>query len=271
MYFCRLMKKRILKLACVCLVALCSCNEFNRIIKSTDNDMKFEVAMDYYDRKDYNKALQLFDLLQNAYRSTPKGEFVAFRTAMCYYKTFDYEIASYYFDKFIQSYPFSMDAEKAAFMNAYCDYLISPNMSLDQRNTQTAITKLKSFIERYPQSDSIARANELLADLNNKLEEKDYNICLLYNKMENYNAAITCFENLLKKYPNTAHREEIYFEMSKAYYNYAENSILSKQRERYEACIERYNTLSYLFPESKHLQELEPVINKARKKLDHLD
>lgn len=265
------MKKRILNLACLCLIALCSCNEFNRIIKSTDNDVKYEVAMDYYDRKDYNKALQLFDLLQNAYRGTPRGEFVAYRTAMCYYETNDYDIASYYFDKFIQSYPFSMDAEKAAYMNAYCKYLTSPNMSLDQRNTMTAINQLKAFIERYPQSDSLARANELLDDLNHKLEEKDYNICLLYNKMENYNAAITCFENLLKKYPNTQHREEVLCEMSKAYFNYAENSIPSKQRERYEACIERYNTLSYLFPESKYLKDLEPVSIKARKKIENLD
>ena len=233
--------------------------------------MKYEVAMDYYDRKDYNKALQLFDLLQNAFRGTPRGEFVAYRTAMCYYETFDYEIAGYYFDKFIQNYPFSIDAEKAAFMSAYCAYMTSPNMSLDQRNTQTAITQLQSFIERYPHSDSIARANELLGDLNLKLEEKDYNICLLYNKMENYNAAITSFENLLKKYPNTLHREEILCEMSKAYYNYAENSIASKQRERYEACIERYNTLTYLFPESKRLQELEPIVTKARKKIENLD
>lgn len=265
------MKKSFLKLAFLCLVALSSCNEFNRIIKSTDNDIKFEVAMDYYDRKDYNKALQLFDLLQNAYRSTPKGEYVAYRTAMCYYETNDFEIAAYYFDKFIQNYPFSIDAEKAAFMNAYCNYLNSPEMSLDQRNTLTAINQLKSFIERYPQSDSLARANELLSDLNLKLEEKDYNICLLYNKMENYNAAITSFENLLKKYPNTTHREEILCEMAKAYYNYAENSISSKQRERYEACIEQYNTLTYLFPDSNRLKEIEPYVNKARKKIEQLD
>ncbi len=233
--------------------------------------MKYEVAMDYFDRKDYNHALQLFDLLQNAYRSTPRGEFVAYRTAMCYFETNDFEIASYYFDKFVQNYPFSVDAEKAAFMSAYCNYKTSPNMTLDQSNTYTAISQLKSFIERYPTSDSIGRAKELMQDLNNKLEEKDYNICMLYYKMENYNAAITCFENLLKKYPNTIHREDILCEMAKAYFDYAENSVPAKQRERYEACIERYNTLTYLYPESPKLKELETIANKARKKIENLD
>lgn len=257
-------------MACFVLIALSSCGEFDRILKSTDNEMKYEVAMDYYDRKDYNHALQLFDLLGNAFRSTPKGEMITYRTAMCYYLTDDYEIAAYYFNKFVTNYPFSKYAETSAFMSAYCSYLTSPKSSLDQQNTEKAIEQLEAYIERYPHSDSIVRANELLQDLNNKLEEKDYNICILYYRMENYNAAITCFDNLLKKYPNTMHREEILSNMAKAYYDYAENSVPGKRKERYEACVERCNTLSYLYPESPYLKETEAVANKARKKLENI-
>jgi outer membrane assembly lipoprotein YfiO len=227
--------------------------------------MKYEVAMDYYDRHDYNKALQLFDLLQAAYRSTPRGENVTYRTAYCYFYMDDYEIAGYYFNKFIQSYPFSKLAEKAAYMNAYCSYLESPASSLDQANTQTALSQLNFFVEHYPQSDSIGSINNMITALNNKLEQKDYDISQLYYKMGNYMSAITSMENLLKKFPNTEHREEILFDMAKIYYDYAENSVPEKQRERYEACIERHNTLSYLYPESKYLKELEGIANKARK------
>lgn len=264
------MKNRILILACFVLLTLSSCSEFNRVLKSTDNDMKYEVAMDYYDRKDYNRALQLFDLLQNSFRGTPKGEMIAYRTAMCYYLTNDFDIAGYYFNKFVNAYPYSRDAEKAAYMNAYCSYLTSPNSSLDQQNTYTAISQLNAYMERYPQGDSINRAKELVNNLNAKLEEKDYNICILYYRMENYNAAITCFENLLKDYPNTKHREEILCDMAKTYYEYAENSVPAKQRERYEACIERYNTLTYLFPDSPYLKDVEAVADKARKKLEKI-
>ena len=254
-----------------CLICCSSCSVFSRILKSTDNEMKYEVAMDYYDRKDYNHALELFDLLQNSFRNTPQGEMITYRTAMCYYLTYDYEIAAYFFNKFVNNYPFSKDAEKAAYMSAYCSYKISPKMHLDQEDTYTAIERLQSYVENYPEGDSIVRAKDLLTDLNNKLEEKDYNICILYYRMENYNAAITCFENLLKKYPNTSHREEILSDMAKTYYDYAENSVPEKQRERYEACIERYNTLSYLFPESHYLKEVEPSVIKARKKLENLE
>jgi outer membrane protein assembly factor BamD len=75
---------------------------------------------------------------------------------------------------------------------------------------------------------------------------------------------------MLKKYPNTIHREEILFDMAKTYYDYAENSITEKQRERYESCIEHCNTLSYLYPDSKYLQDVNGIATKARKKLENI-
>lgn len=264
------MKNRLLILAMLGFLAISSCNDFNRLVKSTDNEMKYEVAIDYYERGDYNHALQLFDLLQASFRNTPRGENITYKTAMCYFLQNDYEIASYYFNRFTQTYPFSKDAEKAAYMSAYCEYMLSPESGLDQTNTHSAIKQLKTFTERYPNSDSLARANQLLADLNNKLEEKDYNICRLFYRMENYSAAITSFENMLKKYPNTPHREEILYDMAKTYYDYAENSIAEKQRERYESCVEQCNALTYLYPESKFQKEVEGIAIKARKKLEKI-
>ena len=264
------MKNRLLILALLALAVLTSCNDFNRLVKSTDNEMKFEVAVDYYERGDYNHALQLFDLLQASFRNTPKGESITYKTALCYYYQGDYDIAGYYFNRFVQTYPFSRDAEKAAFMQAYCSYMLSPESGLDQTNTHNAIKQLNNFIERYPNSDSLDRANKLLTDLNDKLEEKDYNVCRLFYRMENYSAAITSFENMLKKYPNTTHREEIIFDMAKTYYDYAENSVAEKQRERYESCVEQCNALTYLYPESKYLNDVQSIAEKARKKLENI-
>ncbi len=75
------------------------------------------------------------------------------------------------------------------------------------------------------------------------------------------------FENLLDDYPDTDFREEILYYTVKAYYEYAENSIYSKQRERYENTVETFNTLKYMFPESKYLEELEDINLHAKQKL----
>ena len=58
--------------------------------------------------------------------------------------------------------------------------------------------------------------------------------------------------------------------MAKTYYDYAENSVSEKQRERYKTCIKRHNTLMYLYPESKYLKKLEGIAANARKKLENL-
>ena len=264
------MKKCTLILALFGLVAMSACNDFNRLIKSTDNEMKYEVAVDYFDRGDFSHALQLFDLLQSAYRNTPRGEDITYKTAECYFKQKDYEIASYYYNKFTTSYGFSKKAEQAAFMNAYCSYLLSPESGLDQTNTHTAIKLLNGFIDRYPNSDSIACVNRLIENLEDKLETKDYNICRLFYRMQNYSAAITSFENMLKNHPNTRHREEILYDMATTYYEYAENSVPEKQRERYESCVEQCNALSYLFPNSPYVAAAQDVAAKARKKLENI-
>ena len=264
------MKNRLWILALLSVILLSSCNDFNRLVKSTDNEMKYEVAMDYFEKGDYNHALQLFDLLQASFRNTPRGEFITYNTALCYYNQSDYEIAAYYFNRFAQTYPFSKNAEKADYMNAYCRYMLSPESGLDQSNTHDAIKQLKIFVEKYPNSDSLNRANQLMADLNNKLEEKDYNICKLFYRMENYSAAITSFENMLKNHPNTKHREEILFDMATTYYDYAENSVTEKQRERYESCVEQCNTLTYLYPNSPYVAPAQNIAAKARKKLENI-
>ena len=133
------MKNKILIVAVLGTMVFASCNDFSRLIKSTDNEMKYEVAMDYYDRGDYSHALQLFDLLQSAYRNTPRGENITYRTAECYFKQKDFDIAAYYYNKFFSTYPFSKNAESAAYMNAYCSYMLSPEPGLDQTNTYTAL------------------------------------------------------------------------------------------------------------------------------------
>ncbi len=251
----------------VCLMALASCNSHSKLLKSTDNELKYQAAMDYFEKKDYNRALQLFDVLQSAFRGKPEGEEIAYYTAECYYAQKEYDAASHFYKKYVVNYPFAKRAESALFRSACCYYLESPNISLDQTATYTAISELKSFTDIYPESQYVDSANVIIDVLQNKLQEKYYNTCMLYYKMDEYQAAITSFEIFLKEYPSTAHREEIINYMVLTYYKYAQNSVAEKQRERYELALEKYNTLSYMYPESEYVKQLEPTVEKIKLEL----
>jgi len=236
-------------------LVLVSCGKHQKLIKSTDNEAKYAAAVDYYEHNDYYRALQLFQQLINFYQGTEKAEKMQFYYAYCYYHQKDNVLASYYFKRFVTNYPRSALSEEAMYMNAYCYFLDSPVSSLDQTNTYTAIKELQLFINLYSGSSRVEEANKLIDQLRAKLQRKDLDIADLYLKMRLYEAAIYSFKNVLKEYPDTEYKEEILFSILKSNFNYAENSILSKQSERYQSALDSYNELVFQFPETKYLKE----------------
>ena len=260
-------KYRVFLTGILCLLVFVSCSKYNKLLKGTDNEAKYEAALKYYEKKDYDRALQLFDVMQAYYRGKPEGENIAYLTAECYYNKEDYYVASSYYKRFVTRYPLSRKAEEAMYKSAICYYRMSPKITLDQSDTYTAIKEFQNYVDLYPNSPRVEEVNGKMDTLRMKLEEKEYDICRLYFKREEYQAAITSYEAYLKDYPNTKYREEILNNMVINYYRYAENSIRSKQRERYELALEKYNTLCYVYPDSDYIAKLEPTVKKIREKL----
>jgi outer membrane protein assembly factor BamD len=239
-------------------------------MKSSDNEAKYAAAVDYYQKKDYYRAIQLFQPLINFYKGTEKAELMQYYFADSYYNQGDYVLASYYFKRFREVYPRSKYAEQALFMAAYCYYLDSPRASLDQSNTYEAISQLQLFMDAYPKSDSVEACQRLITNLENKLELKDYNLCKLYYKMAQYEAAITAFRNLLKDYPDTRRREEILYYIFKSNYYYAINSIATKQEDRFQATIDSYNELIFQYPDTRYKKDVMAMYNYAVRKVENL-
>ncbi len=263
-----MLKNRFFLSVIMCLLVFTSCSKYSKLLKGTDNEAKYNAALDYFEKKNYDRALQLFDVMQAYYRTKPEGETIAYLTAECYYYKKDYVMASSYYKRFVTRYPLSKNSEEALYKSALCYYIISPKMTLDQTDTYTAIKEFQNFVEVFPNSPKVPEAIARIDTLNHKLEEKAYDICRLYFKMEEYQAAITSYEAFMKEYPATQHREEILNNMVINYYRYAENSVKSKQRERYELALEKYNTLCYVYPDSEYIEKLEPTVKKIREKLE---
>ena len=251
-------------------IALTSCSKYQKLLKSSDNEQKYETAFAYYEDKDYYRAIQLFDQLQPFYRGSDKAERIAFYYAYAHYEQRDYILASHYFKQFSRNYPNSTNAEEAAYMSAYCNYLDSPPTSLDQTVTLDAIKDLQLFINQYPKSERVAKANGLIDELRLKLETKAYDIAMLYFKMSDYKASILNFENLIKDFPDTKYRESAMYYIARAYYSYAERSIDTKKVERYQHTYDAIDNYSSYFPESGNIKELRVIQKKAQKQLSNL-
>lgn len=256
-------KKRRILLYIIVILIVTGCGNHQKLIKSSDNELKYEAAIAYYNKKDYYRALQLFEQLNPLYRGTIRGERINYYQAFCYYENNDYLLAGYYFDLFARNFPLSKDAEECMFMSALCTSKQSPRYSLDQTKTKEAIDQFQYFMNHYPNSNRKDECNRLVDDLVKKLAKKDFEIAKLYFHTMEYEAAVVCFENLMKDYTNTSYAEESNYYIVRSYYYFAINSIHSKKKERFQKCIDAYYDFVANYPESKFMKEATKLNNNA--------
>ena len=244
------------------IVVFSSCR-FQKLLKSSDYDKKYTMAVEFYDQQDYNRALQLMDQIVPIYKGTDKAQELEYMYAMSYFKQADFVLASYYFKRYYKNYPKSEQAEEALYYSAYCNYVDSPRSSLDQETTRAAIQEMKLYMVRFPEGSQYTNAKTIIAELETKLEKKDYDIAYQYYKMEDYNAAITAFQTYLKKYPNTSYREDVMFYILKSYNEFALLSFSAKQQKRFTKAIGAYVDFVALYPDSKYRNEADKVNESA--------
>lgn len=248
-----------------------SCSKYNKLLKSTDYEAKYAAALNYYNAKKYYQALQLFEELISIFKGTSRAEQTYYYYSKSYFETGDYLTAAYHLNNFAKTFPLSEHAEECQYLNAYCYFLDSPTYSLDQTSTLDAIKQFQLFINRYPKSVRVEECNRLIDQLRLKLETKAFMNAKQYLKMSEFRSATIAFGNVIKEFPNTQFKEECLYLQVKSAYEYAEQSVESKKKNRYKEAIEHYYKLLDTYPQSKYLQEGELIFKGAKKQLDKLD
>lgn len=249
------MKSRVIIILILAIVAT-SCGEYEKLLKSTDFALKKTKAREYFDEGQYVKATELLSQVLPRYRATEEAEELSWMNAQSYFGMKDYLMAGSEFTNFSQMYPVGKHSEEATFMAAMCDYYQSPRPELDQESTRNAIEGFTLFIGRYPASARIDEANKYKKELQERLVEKSYLSAKLYYDMNQYKAAVTALNNSLKEFPETRYREEMMFIKMNCLFLYAENSVTSKQLERYQATLDDYYSFMEEFPKSTYSKEV---------------
>ncbi len=235
-----------------------------KISKSSDVNYKLTKANEYYDKKDYQHANQLYKELMPIMKSTRNYEALFYKYAYTFFYLKDYVEASYYFKNFTEYFPTSKDAEECEFMSAVSLYKYAPKYSLDQTNTVKSLEALQSYVNRYPNSKRLPDANKYIAESQKKLEAKmvDARARLYYN-IERYKAATVAYRSVLRVYPDSPDGDLYVFMIMKAMYKYARHSIYTKQEERYASAMGTYKELKDSYPQSKYIAEADKLYTEA--------
>ncbi len=244
-----------------------SCSQYQRLLKSDDFELQYERALEYYEDEEYRRAIGLLANIMPIYRGTAEAQRIQYYFAMAHFHNREYTLASHYFKSYVNAFPRSENAEEFLFLSAYCQYLESPRYSLDQTSTRQAIRELQAFINRFPQSERVSDANELIDELRHKLEKKRFETGRLYLNISDYVAAATTFETMNKDFPDSEYREEAMFLTIKAYYEYAYNSIPQRQRERYQDVVRSFNQFERRYPDSEHMTSARRLRDDAAERI----
>lgn len=254
----------------IIVLALVSCSEYQNLLKSDDAELKYNKAVEYFDKGDFMRASNLFDAVSTYYKGTDRSEMVLNYLAKSYIGQKDYYSASEYYKTYVKTYPKGKYVVEAKYMIGYCYYLDSPDARLDQSPTYSAIAALQEFVDVYPESDRVPEANKRLDELTNKLAYKAYLNAKLYYNLgnylgNNYESAVISAQNALKKYPTTSYREELILLILDSKYEQAVQSVEEKKIDRYRSTIDEYYNYINEYPTGKFRKEADRIFSESKK------
>ncbi|WP_264558238.1 outer membrane protein assembly factor BamD [Flavobacterium sp. N2270] len=224
-------------------LSIVSCSPYQKALKSDDVSVKSEMANTMYEKGKYTKAIRLYEQVAPVYRGKPQAERMFYLYSKALYDSKQYYLAGYQLENFVATYPKSEKREETAFLGAECFYKLSPVYSLDQTDSEKAISKMQKFIDTYPSSEYLPQANAYVKELREKMEMKAFEIAKQYNTISDYKGALKALELFIADYPGTPYKEQALFYRLDSAYKLAINSVEYKKEERLNYAKTTFNSL----------------------------
>ena len=272
-----MMKIRLIVMPLLALLLTGCAGEYNKVLKSSDLDYRYEYAKQSFAEGKFNQAVILLQDLTTAKKGSDEAEESLYMLGMSDYMNGDFESAAATFRKYYQTYPRGIYAEQAMYYVGQSLYESAPEPRLDQTPTIGAINAYQQFLDFFPGSQLREKAQNRLFELQDKLVVKELLSAQLYFNLggyfgnvnsgteSNYSSCIIVAQNALKTYPYTKWREDFSLLVMKSKFELAENSTEDKKLERYrDAEDECYGFLNE-YPESAQCSLAEKYIAKCKK------
>lgn len=258
------MRSRYILTALGIILALTSCSQYNKLLKTGTLQQKYDQANIFFEQGKYNKTITLYTNILPYLKGSAKEDTILFRIAKSHYNSKNFEMSYQYFDQYRNIFarmPLAQEAE-LLYARSFANLSLSPEK--DQQETRKAIAAYNEYLNRYPQDTSRIEIEQEVELLNKKLYYKTFLNAALYHKIGQYNAAITALRAALKENPETPHRQEMMFLITRSWYDYARGSIPSKQLDRYLKMIDAYYNYKSEYPETeKYGKQLDQLYEQA--------
>ena len=256
-----------LALAIAAMTAASCKTEYELLLEGPDLDAKYAAAFEYFEQGKYSRSAQLFESLSAVSTGTERDDTVQYYWGLSNYRFKDYYTAETNFTNFIANHPLSTFVQDAFFYRIDCLYRQTLRYELDQKPTNSAIATINDYLAAYPDTPYKPICDDMLDDLNERLDKKAFENARLYYKMEDYKASTVALRNVLKDDSENRYREDILYNIAMSSYKYASESIPEKQKERYLVFVDDYLNFIGEYAESDYRRELDGLYRRVQRLL----
>ncbi len=177
----------------------------------------YDVALDYLNKGQFKFAAVSFDEVERQHPYSSWARRSQLMSAYAYFKANKLEEAVLAAERFVSLHPGNKDAAYAYYLIGISYYLQIADIRRDQKTTEMAMQALSEVVRRFPFSEYAADAKLKIDLTRDHLAGKEMKIGRFYQDKDNYFAAISRYNRVIKQYQTTSHVPEALHRLTETY------------------------------------------------------
>jgi outer membrane protein assembly factor BamD len=170
----------------------------------------------FFNDVDYAKAIELFQEVIDNYPYSEYAVLAELKIADTHFDQEDFEKAASYYQDFVELHPNHPSVPYAIFRNGLCAYEQLRDADRDQAATREAVAQFRALLERYPDSEYAAQAQDMMRRSEDQLAAHELEIGDFYLQRQQCHAAVMRYQSALVSYPQHTERLTTMFHMGQA-------------------------------------------------------
>jgi outer membrane protein assembly factor BamD len=185
-------------------LGLAGCASRGPVLGAMDADTLFQHAMTQLAERRWGDAADAFQQFLLTYPNHARGQEARFRLGEAYQGRREWITAATEFNRLATEFPAGAWADDARYQTCVSYSRLAPRPQLDQEYTRVAVEHCRSLLAYYADSEYAPAARELVAELLERLAEKEYLTGEHYFNRRAFDSAIIYYQGLVGEYPATA-------------------------------------------------------------------
>ena len=185
---------------------------------SGDPEVLYKQGLVLFNKRDYPEALKKFEELKSSFPdSPPYTVWAELKIGDSHFLKKDYVEAIAAYEEFKKIHPTHEEITYVQYQigMAYFNQMLT--LDRDQTSTKKALSNFEYLIANYPPSLFTEKAKEKIGVCKRRLADHEFYIGDFYYHKGKFQAAVSRFEGLLKKFPKNPEEDKILYLLGKSY------------------------------------------------------